>query len=215
MWPAWTSLSEVMPQLAEAAPDAFLHAVQKGVEGSDPVLGKLFVDDRATIGASSPHPGLLWALEGLAWSPEHFGLVADLLARLAELDPGGQLGNRPSASLLWPLPPVDASGLSATPGARLAVLKSLTVHHADVGWSLLLSLLPETHSVGMYAHKPRFRSFDKSSDTVSPQEYWQVVDGVIALMLSLADKSPGLWPDLIDQLPNIPAENSERKSTNV
>ena len=49
--------------------------------------------------SSSPHPSLLWALELVAWSPDHFAQAVYLLARLAEVDPGGRLINRPHASL--------------------------------------------------------------------------------------------------------------------
>ena len=59
----WASLEDVMPLLAEAAPDVFLRAVAKGAEGPDPLLRQLFQDGEHAFGVSSPHTGLLWALE--------------------------------------------------------------------------------------------------------------------------------------------------------
>src|SRR6202045_3628817 len=40
----WASLNDVLPLLAEAAPEAFLRAAQEGVSGSDPVLRSMFAD---------------------------------------------------------------------------------------------------------------------------------------------------------------------------
>jgi hypothetical protein len=98
----WSSLEDVLPLLAEAAPEAFLEAAETGLSGATPVLGKLFTDGDGLAAPflSSPHTGLLWALENLAWSADYLGRVSLLLARLARLDPGGKLGNRPDRSLL-------------------------------------------------------------------------------------------------------------------
>ena len=154
----WASLSDILPLLAEAAPDVFLRAVQEGVSGDDPVLRKLFVDQGDALSVNSPHTGLLWALEALAWSAQHLGLAADMFARLAEIDPGGRLSNRPAASLAaifrpW-LPQTSASAES-----RLSVLDAIRAQHEDIGWSLLLDLLPQSHAVGMYSHGPIFRDW--------------------------------------------------------
>ena len=79
----WASLSDVLPLLAEAGPDAFLDAVTKGLSGDDPLLGTMFTDrDSDAFSASSHHTGLLWALENVAWSPDHFGAAVEQLARL-------------------------------------------------------------------------------------------------------------------------------------
>lgn len=62
----WASLSDVLPLLAEAAPEVFLRAVQEGVaKRSEPVLASMFLDreDLPALSVSSPHTGLLWALE--------------------------------------------------------------------------------------------------------------------------------------------------------
>ena len=58
-------------------------------------------ENRAALGEAS-HVGLLWALEHLAWSREHFAMAAKMLAGLAEIDPGweaGRVTTRPAESL--------------------------------------------------------------------------------------------------------------------
>lgn len=154
----WASLAEVLPLLAEAAPDVFLGAVQRGVDGNEPVLLTMFIDQGDALSVSSPHTGLLWALEALAWSPEYLGMVTDLLARLAEIDPGGRLSNRPENSLVDIFRPWIPQ-TSASADARLVVLDGLTARREDAGWRLLLGLLPEHHAVGNFTHKPIFRDW--------------------------------------------------------
>lgn len=168
----WASLTDVMPLLAEAVPDVFLDAVQHGLQGDQPLLGLMFADyegDLLTV--SSPHTGLLWALEGVAWSPEHFPLAVEQLARLAEVDPGGRLSNRPIASLA----DVFRSWLPQTSvplDRRLRVLDGLRDRHPTVSWPLMLTMLPEAHSVGGFSHSPRYRDWKpEDTKTYDPERY--------------------------------------------
>ena len=97
-WQAWASLLDELPLLAEAAPDAFLDAVERGLRGETPVLREVFVDGDP-IFMRSPHVGLLWGIEVVAWSPEYLSRATLLLGRLARIDPGGKVANRPAKSL--------------------------------------------------------------------------------------------------------------------
>jgi hypothetical protein len=140
----WSSLSDVLPLLAEAAPDTFLDGVRAGLRGEPPVLVRVFTDkdDNGLFGPSSPHPGLLWALESLAWSPEHFGQAVDQLARLAEIDPGGRLHNRPLNSLKTINCPWHP-GTSVSVASRLETFDALRERHPEIAWRLGLGVLPE------------------------------------------------------------------------
>ena len=93
---AWQSLADVMPLLAEAAPQRFLRAVEDRLGGDDPPMASLFLDSEtaAVFGVTSPHVRLLQALKVLCWSPEDFSRAAVVLARLAAIDPepGGRSG---------------------------------------------------------------------------------------------------------------------------
>ena len=88
------------------------------------------------------HAGLLWALEGLAWSPDLLPKVSRILARLDEVDSGRKWGNRPAVSLreiLLTWYPQTAAGVEE----RIAVLKSLADHTPAVTWKLLFAMLPK------------------------------------------------------------------------
>lgn len=200
----WASLTDVMPLLAEAAPDVFLRALEVGLEGEQPLLRMMFADndDAHALSVSSPHTGLLWALEGLAWSPEHFGHVVEQLARLAEVDPGGRLSNRPAASLASIFRPwFPQTTISAD--RRLAALDTMRERHSDVAWSLMLSMLPEPHAVGFNSHKPRFRDWP-TDQVVTRGEVAAMYVAVAERAIVDAEQSADRWAALIERLDDLP-----------
>jgi len=204
----WASLSDVLPLLGEAAPDVFLRGVQEGLGEEPPVLRHMFLDylDAGVLSVSSPHTGLLWALEALAWSPEHLSLVSELLAKLAEIDPGGRLSNRPRSTLAtifrtW-LPQTSASA-----DVRTRVIDALSRRHDRVGWELLLDLLPEFRAVGSYSYAPSFRSWKPEIPGVTQKERWDVTSAVIERAIELAGTNTSRWAELVDRLSDFPPEH--------
>jgi hypothetical protein len=201
----WASLTDVMPLLAEAAPDVFLHALEAGLDGDQPLLRMMFADnDGANVmSISSPHTGLLWALEGLAWSSEHFGKVVEQLARLAEVDPGGHLSNRPAASLGSIFRPwLPQTTVKAE--RRLAVVDAMSDRHPDVAWKLMLSMLPEPHAVGSYTHKPKFRDWATELEPITLGELAEMSVAAAERAIVHAGTDSDRWAELIDRFDDLP-----------
>ena len=80
----WFELSDVLSFLAEAAPDAFLSALEEDLAQEAPTSAHLFAPSRGnlTLGPSTRHANLLWALETICWSEEYLIRGAQVLARL-------------------------------------------------------------------------------------------------------------------------------------
>ncbi len=212
----WSSLSDVLPLLAEAAPDMFLQAIQRGLEGSDPVVMRMFGDaeGEGVLSVSSAHTGLLWALETLAWSADLLGSVVAQLARLAELDPGGRLSNRPMGSLQdifrsW-LPQTTADLTQ-----RMAVVDGLQGQHEATRWDLLLSMLPEKHGVGSYTHKPSYRLWHRDDDGVTYQERWDTGNAVVDRLLAAAEVDASRWVALVERLEDMSPDDRSRAVTQL
>jgi hypothetical protein len=207
----WSSLADILPLLAEAAPDAFLTAVENGLTGPKPLLAKLFIDQSDALSVNSPHTGLIWALEGVAWSDEHAGFALRLLARLAEVDPGGRLSNRPFNSLANILKPwLPRTPLSAN--RRLGFLDDLAERHEAIAWRLMIELLPEAPAIGFETHAPKFRTWKPAEEPriTPPAEYWPFIDSLVERLLRLVGNDPERWKQLIEQLPNLSPSQREK-----
>ncbi|WIG58312.1 MAG: hypothetical protein OJF49_001057 [Ktedonobacterales bacterium] len=205
----WVSLADVLPLLAEAAPEAFLDAVATGACGQAPVLSGIFedvADSGHPLGPSSAHSYLLWALERCAWSPDHIGRVGDALARLAEIDRGGRLSNRPFAclhSLFRPWYPQTAVSAER----RLAVIDGLRDRHPAIAWKLLMSLLPEPGGAAVDTSEPQFRDWKPEQIMVSAAEYWTAIGEIWTRLLADAGHDPDRWVALIEKIDDLPPPN--------
>lgn len=179
----WHQLAGVLPLLAEAAPDVFLLAVEDDLGRSKPVLLSLFQEESEAImslGPSSLHPHLLWALETICWSSEHLVDGIRVLARLASLEPGGK-GNRPIASLNsilcgW------VRHTSASLDQRLQALDAAYRVADEIGWKLTFDLWPTDHGIVTPPAAPRFRDW-RPTETSVPMTEW------IAFTHALVDRA--------------------------
>jgi hypothetical protein len=194
----WASLSDLLPLLAEAAPDAVIDAITSGSSGPNPKLASMFTDSVGSglFSSESPHTHLLWALERLAWSPEHFGAAIDLLARLAEIDPGGRLSNRPARSLAEIFCPWHPEN-SVTSRRRLRVIDQVRRRHPDVAWKLLLSMLPESHATHFPTDAPHFRDWKPLEATAPAAEYIDFVSSIVARCIEDAGTDGERWASVL------------------
>lgn len=203
-WRGWATLSRVLPLLAEAAPDAFLKAVDAQVAKDEHAARQLFQDSGNAMFSSFAHTGLLWALETLAWSPGHLAEAARVLASLDRLDPGGNVVNRPGNSLRsiflsW-LPQTSA-GLDT----RLAVLDNLRKQEPTAAWKLFKNLIPRWHDHSGHNPKPHWRDWvaDGAGTAATYAEIFRQTSQLIEWMLVDAGDDPARWQTLIEALDDI------------
>jgi hypothetical protein len=208
-WRVIASLSHQLPLLMEAAPRPLLEALEQMLGGGGEGIRPIFRDTDA-IFSSSPHTGLLWALEVIAWDPEYLARVSLILARLARVDPGGKLSNRPIGSLRdiflpW-LPNTNASLAQ-----RLAALDHVIANEPTIGWQLVLGLLPEPHSVGLRTAMPRFGEAGGSEkEIVTNQLVWEAYNEIIGRALALVDDDPERWTEIVRAVATFSPTERER-----
>lgn len=203
----WASLEHELPLLAESAPEEFLDAIEGML--SNKHQARLWFRDSENHDAmfvSSPHTGLLWALEGLAWAPEYLPRVALTLCRLDQLDPGGRFANRPRASfreIYLPWHPQT----SATPDERVASLEMVLRQAPRAAWKPVVALLPETHEVAMNTHAPRWRDWRSMDD--SPRTYGEMartIRSIVEMLMRKAVNDPERWSSLIEKSDTLPPD---------
>jgi excisionase family DNA binding protein len=207
----WASLSSQLPLLAEAAPEAFLDAVHADLDRDEPLLAGIFQDgDRSSaLFGSSPHTGLLWALEVLCWTPEHLVDSARALARLHAIDPGGRLSNRPLRSLGsvlvgW------IRHTSAPMHLKVEVLEAIRRESAQAAWELVMGLWPSSHAVSSPPSAPRFRDWLPESRGLSVAEWVDYIGHLVDIAVELAASDATRWAELATRLGPLTPTERER-----
>ena len=146
-----------LPTYAEAAPDTLLRMLEDDLNSGEPVSFALMRPVDSGTFARCARAGLLWALEGLAWSPLTLARAVLILAQLAQIKIEDNWSNKPIESLkaifrAWM--PQTAAKLSQ----RCDTLRLLAQRYPEIAWDVCIDQFGEFHQVGHYNHKPRWRN---------------------------------------------------------
>jgi len=206
-WVHWASLNDVLPLLAEAAPEQYLDAVE-GIlnDPNNKTFHDLFSQEGSGfMGGWNYITSVLWALETLAWHQDYLTRVTVILGHLAEIDPGGNWANRPPNSLATMFLPWLPQ-TSAPVSIRKVAVEALLRECPEVAWKLLLALLPSSHQVTSGSRRPSWREFIPldHSDKVSREEYFEQVAIYASLTVQVAKIDRKKLSELIDRLDDLP-----------
>lgn len=202
------SLQDQMALLAEAAPIPFLEALERLLEGDAMAIRPIFEEQKGLIGSHAYYYGVLWGLEVVAWDPQLLLRASVCLAKLAKIDPGGSVANRPINSL-------RAIFLSWAPntGANVAQRKGVLAHVLnavpEVAWDLLVKLLPRSHDHSSPTQTPVFREFNET-EVLTYAVVWDAQDFVVEQAIARAGTEPSRWMTLIDAMSQFPKDGFER-----
>ncbi len=205
-WILWGSLNDVLPILSEAAPDKFLDVVEKALRSSTCPFDELFAQEGNGLTGRNYLTGLLWALEGLAWDEESLVRVCGILGDIASHDPGGNWANRPSNSLVTILLPWFPQTLAPVEKRKVAV-KTLLETHPQIGWELVINLLPGQNKTSTGSHKPLWRDITIQEDErqgTTHEEYWEQISFYAELAVSGAGHDTARLAELVNHLNALP-----------
>lgn len=195
----WRRVRGELQELAEAAPDKFLTALEVDLTQAKPQVCDLFEEEGAH--GACLHADLLWALELLSCAPEYVGRVVLVLAALAERDRGGRWANRPLTSLTEMLLPCQPQCCAATPERKLLFAR-ISQRFPKLGWELGKSLMPNETSVITPTARPKLRTWtpEKEQKPVLIAEYWAEIQDISERLLELAGKDTNRWYFLLSSL---------------
>lgn len=207
----WVSINRELPLIAEASPRVFLNSVSRSLSLPNPEVMDMFKEKPGILVPESSHTGLLWALEELAWMPSYFKTACLLLHKLATLDPGGSLANRPLNSLKEIFKAWHHQTL-ASYEERVKVLREMLRRDVDVSWKLLKSLLPSFSSeIASLTHRMRWRMFWEATDLrYTNREWFDMCSEAVGMLISLCDSDETRFSDLIEAAPGCMPRDRER-----
>ena len=207
----WVSINRELPLIAEASPQIFLNSVSLSLSHRPPEIMDMFKEQPGLLDPIVSHTGLLWALEELAWMPSYFRNAYSLLYKLAVLDPGGSVSNRPLNSLTEIFKAWHYQTL-APYAERVKVLKEMLPKNVDVSWKLLKSLLPSFSSeTASLTHRMRWRMFWEKADlTYTYEERFDMYSEVVDMLIGLCGGDETRFSDLIEAAPDCTPRDRER-----
>ena len=209
-WQIWASLRDELAALSEASPEAFLDGVERHLAASPSSFGDLFAEEGDVLFGGTLHAGLLWALERISWSQEHFTRAAKILALLAAIDPGGWLSNRPSGSLRSLFLPWTRF-TEASDDHRLVTLKMLLKAVPGAAWSLLIAAYPSGQSDVVDREPPSWRPWAQDGAPQSTGvEYHAFVAEMDRLLIEHVGVDAERWADLIGIVSDLPQEKRKQ-----
>jgi SIR2-like domain len=210
-WKLWGSLNSLIPTLAEAAPDEFMSCVENTLRRDDKPFESLFSQESNVFGGRIYTTGLLWALEGLAWSESYLARILLILAELASIDPGGNWKNRPINSLKTILLPWFPQTL-ANKDKRISAIKPVIRDFPDVAWRVILAMLPSQHETSSGSHKPKWRNPipDDFKQEVLNIDYWDEVTQYANLAVDMAERDIAKLTQLAKEFDHLPVPAFER-----
>ena len=192
-----------LPTYAEAAPDRFLSILEDDLNSSEPAVLRLLKPVRAGPFEHCPRTGLLWAIECVAWNPEHLSRACLLLASLSQVEIVDNLINKPIESLaaiLRSWMPQTAASLEE----RIRILKMLARRFPEVAWQLCLGEIAR-YRIGMDNYRPRWRSDAEGAGGVSStQDTYNFIQCAVSLLLSRPEHDQTSLGDLVENIEALP-----------
>lgn len=207
-WEAWSSVKDITPLLAEAAPEIFMESVEKAITTNPAMFEDLMADDGTTFGECR-HSGLLWALESLAWSSDYLSKALNILLILSKIDKGGRWSNRPISSLKDVFMPALPQ-THATPIQRLEAFDLLVEKDSSLVWKFAQGYY--TGGSISEAHRFKWRETGgtrrglESENISTHQEY---IDGLLPKLSDLACKKENITAS-VEEFLRFPVDIKEK-----
>jgi hypothetical protein len=207
---AWGSVQDVLPTLAESAPDEFLRCTEEAAQATPSPFDQLFSQEGDGVDGRNYMVGLLWALEALAWEEQFIVRSCSVLADLASHDPGGRWSNRPSNSLTTILLPWLPQTRASIEKRKVAV-EVVCEEQPDVGWGLLLSSLPDQQRTTSGTYRPKWRNpvVDMNERQPTRGEYREQVLAYSAMAVTMAGSASKRLGDLVERFAELPLPSGE------
>ena len=194
-----------LPNYAEAAPEKFLALVEADLRSDSSAVNGLLEPVESGPFGGCPRTGLLWALECLAW--KYIGRVSLILGKMSKIDINDNWTNKPINSLSaiyrsWM--PQTAASITE----RIAALEMLVRRHPAIGWSICMNELKRGPRMGMYSHRPGWRSdASGAGEFLSKGEEIQAfMRKALELVLARSEHDSKTLTQLVELIPDVPDE---------
>ncbi len=198
-WKVYASLSEELDLLAEANPEIFLSELEKALRDKK----SAFIDyiNQKETGITETKYGyqLGWTLAKLASYSEYFTKSCSVLFLLSEF----RLDFLPTlAGIVLPWYPQT----TARPNVRIGIIKGLLAENLEVGWNLLMMLMPKKTTTGNPVQQAKYMKNNILPESVTNKEYWELTIAYIRIACTYAIGDYSKLLQLVDVIDDVSAD---------
>ncbi|KGL46701.1 ATP-binding protein [Listeria sp. SHR_NRA_18] len=198
-WEVWAGLEWYLPALAEAAPAVFIKSIEENILA----VKQLFKETENDIVSRTYSGGLTRAIELVAWDPENFVHVCCVIVEVMNSEDSKEQSNLVNilSKILLPWRPQTLAPVSK----RETVVKILLNEYADIGWKLLMKLIPGVITTTSSTYKPKWRTtvLDEVDHKITNLDYYLQNEIFLNLSIEYAESDSQRLIDLINVLDNI------------
>ena len=200
-WKNLATLNELLPILAEINEEEYIYQLNSIIKNRDSELTRLYSEKEEYITKTGYTFGLLWSLELIAWNPKYIMQIFDLFGKLGKYDE--KVIDSMSRILLPWYPQTNADFT-----LRKATLVMLLKEYNNIGWKVLMKLMPNQQLNTFPTYKPKWNNIienEKKMKITKKELYVQYNEYVkLAIEYSKTDKDRII--SLIDELDDVPKD---------
>lgn len=199
-WEIWASIGELLPFLAEAAPEEFLTQLDDKLKNNFEMIKKLFSEKEYYVTTYNYSTGLYWALELIAWESRNLIESCMLLAKISKID---KEAINHIANIILPWYPQTKAPIEN----RIIVVKNILKENPNEGWELLKKLMPGEITVASPSYKPKWINvIDENESDILQSDYWKQINAYIDLAILNSKTNCKKICDLIDIIDVVPTD---------
>lgn len=196
-WEIWASLDELLPILAEASPEEFLHQLEDKIRNNPSLIKQLFNENESYITTSNYTTGLYWSLELIAWEPRNLIETGMILTKLASFD---KEAIKHIANIILPWYPQTKAPIEN----RIILVKNILKEYPIYGWDLLMYLMPGKISIASPSYKPKYINKVEEENEVLQSDYWEQISKYVELAIKNSKTNTEKICALIDLIDDVP-----------
>lgn len=199
-WKVYASLDELLPLLAEIGEEEFLTQLEKFIKYNEKELEQLCSEKEESVFNKDYTTGLYWSLELLAWNPIYIMLVFEILGKLKKYSKKA-LDVMVRILLPW-YPQTTANSIY-----RVAVVEMLLKDNEEVGWELLMELMPNKQTTSFPNYRSKWNNVVNIEEIKVPyKELYIQYSEYIKLAIKYSKKMTSRLIELVDLMDDIPEE---------
>ena len=173
-WKNYASLQDIFDFFAEACPRTFLEEMEKALISNN----EAFIEyiNRNETGITTTYYGqqFKWILPKLAAFPEFFTKACHVLFLLASFRED-YLNSLVGIVLPW------FPQTLAKPNVRCGMIKGLVNSNEELGWKILMKLMPKRTTTGNPIQSPKYMNSLEIPENVAMIDYWKEEENYIRL----------------------------------